>query len=185
MFMIPRELHEVRLEMHVHPKVGRHRKEPLEDAAQVGIIAIPDDAEPDHPATASLSCNARTRSAIPAASSPAIASCRVREAAGMIWSGTPWTETRTEGSSLPTTDAMCAPNPLMTVPSSTTSRYRCSARIAESVNASYGFRNRKFTTVGSNPSIASDSAASSAGRTIVPTARMGISLPRRGTSHDP
>jgi EAL domain-containing protein (putative c-di-GMP-specific phosphodiesterase class I) len=45
--------------------------------------------------------------------------------------------------------------------------------------------NRQLTTVGSKPSSASVSAASSAWSTIVPTARMASSLPRRRTSHVP
>ena len=53
---------------------SQHRRE-------TAVAAVPDDAEADHPAIASLSCSARTRSAIPAASSPHAASCRARGAA--------------------------------------------------------------------------------------------------------
>ena len=41
---------------------------------KIAVTEVPDDAEADHPAIASLSCSARTRSAIPAASSPQAAS---------------------------------------------------------------------------------------------------------------
>src|SRR5678816_4565449 len=106
----------------------------------------------------------------------------------MIRSGTPWTATRTSGSSRWTTDAMYAPNPFTTVPSSTTSSLRCSDITAASVSSSYGLRKRQLTTLTSRPSAASDAAASMAGTTIVPTARMAISAPpgtRLTTSHVP
>ena len=50
---------------------------------KAGVAGVTDDADLNHPATASLSCSARTRSAMPAASKPHMASCRARAACSM------------------------------------------------------------------------------------------------------
>src|SRR5438046_5284961 len=101
----------------------------------------------------------------------------------MIRSGTPCTPTRTEESWRAITDDMNDPNPLTTVPSSTTRTCLWSASTADSVTSSYGLRYRQFTTVTLRPSAASASAAEIDGSTIVPTAKMATSAPRRTTSH--
>src|ERR1051325_9622889 len=72
---------------------------------------------------------------------------------------------------------MYAPKPLTTVPSSTTSSFRCSDITAASVSSSYGLRKRQLTTLTSSPSAARDAAASTAGSTMVPTARIATSAP--------
>ena len=63
------------------PERRREAPQRREDAGQSLVAAMPDDAEADHPVSASLPCRARTRSAIPAASSPSSASCFARGAA--------------------------------------------------------------------------------------------------------
>src|SRR5919202_4217518 len=80
---------------------------------------------------------------------------------------------------------MYAPNPFITVPSSTTSTYLWRPRIAVSVTSSNGLRKRQLTTVTSNPSAASASAAANDGSTMVPTASTATSEPWRSTSHVP
>ena len=83
--MIAGERTELRLEGEPEVEAPRQLGEPAEDLSEPVVAAVGDDPDAHHPATASLSCSlscsARTRAAIPAASSPVSASCFFRDAA--------------------------------------------------------------------------------------------------------
>src|SRR5262249_10486035 len=103
-----------------HVERRRASREAAQDGRESLVAEVPDHAHArGHPATASLACSARTRAAIPPASSPVHWSCTWRGACSMTRSGTPCTLTRTAGSIPSMTAAIAAPKPFTTVPSST------------------------------------------------------------------
>jgi len=61
----PCDLMEVRLEEQLEVQLGRQTQQRAQNVGQPRIPAVPDDAQVDHPAIASDSCSARTRSAMP------------------------------------------------------------------------------------------------------------------------
>ena len=69
---------ELVLEVQAQVQLVREPQQVVEDRAQADVAGVPDDADLDHPVSASVPCSARTRSAMPAASSPHCASCVAR-----------------------------------------------------------------------------------------------------------
>ena len=75
------DVEEIRLEDGLELELtcaSEHRTQNLDEAV---VPTVAYDSEADHPVSASLSSRARTRAAMPTASSPHDASCRARDAA--------------------------------------------------------------------------------------------------------
>src|SRR5262249_18832329 len=157
----------------------------LEHRLEVGIARIADDADLHLGSRLSSCWSAVMRRAMPAAVRPYSSSCSPRGACSIRRSGTPSATTRTSGCVVCSVSATHAPKPFMMVPSSIVTRIRCSWSSDSSMAWSSGLRKRAFTTAQSIPSAARRSAAWRAGCTIVPTARIAMSLPERRRSQVP
>src|SRR5439155_6777890 len=167
------------------PGPGRDLRETREDVLEIAVAGVADDPDVHEWVSDSSAASARTRAAIPAPVRPTSASCCARGACSYVRSGAPSGTTRVSGATVCTSPARQAPNPLVTVPSSTVTSTRWSCSNASSRSRSTGFRNRQFTTVTSNPSAASSCPAASAGWHIAPTASSAHSGPLRSTSQVP
>ena len=76
-----RHVEEIRLEHWFDIELAGEAKDRAQDLDEAVILQVADDPEANHPVSASLSCRARTRAAIPVASRPQDASWRARAAA--------------------------------------------------------------------------------------------------------
>ena len=129
--------------------------------------------------------SARARSAIPSAVSPRSASSSARSPCSTKASGSPIDAPCVPGHVSAMRARTYAPKPPTVPPSSTVRTCVCAGKRRASVSSSSGLMKRALTTVALTPSRASRSAAASAGRTMVPTARIATSRPCRSVSQRP
>src|SRR3989442_1565636 len=110
------------------PEPGRDLRQMREDGLEIAVAGVADDPDVHEWVSDCSAANARTRAAIPTPVRPTSASCCARGACSYVRSGTPSGTTRVSGAAVCTRAERKAPNPLVTVPSSTvtSSRWSCS-----------------------------------------------------------
>src|SRR2546427_6300440 len=123
------------------PLLGVERAaEPWRDLRQGGEQTLPiaiargsDEPDVHDGGSDSSAARARTRAAMPGPVSPTSASCCARGACSYVRSGAPSGTTRTSGATVSTRPARYAPNPFVSVPSSTVTSSRRSGTSASSM----------------------------------------------------
>src|SRR5260221_4830097 len=101
------------------PDPRRDLREMREDVLEIAVAGVADDPDVHEWVSDCSAASARTRAAIPAPVRPTSASCCARGACSYVRSGAPSGTTRVSGATVCTRPAMKAPNPFVTVPSST------------------------------------------------------------------